>query len=80
VNLIAIERFYPMISSNILPNIISILLFFAFGRKIAQNKTLPKTNLTLNDDGANLWRLDAFQGSWRMGKNDYSFKVFGAAR
>jgi hypothetical protein len=38
LNLIAIERFHPMISSNILLNFLSNFFFIAFERKIAQKK------------------------------------------
>jgi hypothetical protein len=38
LNLIAIERFHPMISSNILPNILPEKIYIAFERKIAQKK------------------------------------------
>jgi hypothetical protein len=36
--LIAIERFHPIISSNILPNFLSINFFIAFEQKIAQKR------------------------------------------
>jgi hypothetical protein len=38
--LIAIEQFHPMISSNILPNILPKKIYIAFERKIAKKKTL----------------------------------------
>jgi hypothetical protein len=40
LNLIAIERFHPMISSNILPNILPKKIYIAFEQKIAQKTTL----------------------------------------
>jgi hypothetical protein len=40
LNLIAIERFHPMKSENILPNILSKKIYIAFERKIAQKKNI----------------------------------------
>jgi hypothetical protein len=38
LNIIAIERFHPIISFNILPKVLSKLFFIAFERKIAPKK------------------------------------------
>jgi hypothetical protein len=40
LNLIAIERFHPMKSENILSNILSKKIYIAFEQKIAKNKML----------------------------------------
>jgi hypothetical protein len=38
--LIAIDRFHPIISSNILPNFLSNYFFIAFEQKIAQKRNI----------------------------------------
>jgi hypothetical protein len=42
LNLIAIERFHPMKSENILPNILSKKIYIALEQKIAQKKMLVR--------------------------------------